>query len=77
MSIGISEEMPFAHLVMQSYHVALADGPVEVHKATLAKQMLRDYKATDALFPEYHVPGQRERALAKFRAALEHVDEAL
>ena len=76
-SIGISEEMPFAHLVMQSYHVALADGPVEVHKATLAKQMLRDYKATDALFPEYHVPGQRERALAKFREALEHVDEAV
>jgi acyl-CoA dehydrogenase len=76
-SIGISEEMPFAHLVMQSYHVALADGPVEVHKATLAKQMLRDYQATDALFPSYHVPGQRERALAKFREALEHVDEAL
>jgi acyl-CoA dehydrogenase len=50
---------------------------VEVHKATLAKQMLRDYQATDALFPSYHVPGQRERALAKFREALEHVDEAV
>ena len=69
--------MPFAHLVMQSYHVALADGPVEVHKATLAKQMLRDYKPTEALFPDYHVPSQRERALARFRDALAHIDESV
>jgi acyl-CoA dehydrogenase len=72
-SLGISEEMPFAHLVMQSYHVGLADGPVEVHKTTLAKQMLRDYTPSDTLFPSYHLPLRREQAIEKYRQALEHI----
>jgi acyl-CoA dehydrogenase len=73
-SLGISDEMPFAHLVMQSFHVGLADGPVEVHKATLAKQMLRDYTPSDTLFPSYHLPLRREQAIEKFRKALEHIE---
>ena len=76
-SLGISTEMPFAHLVMQSYHIALADGPVEVHKATLAKLMLRDYKASETLFPSYHLPARREQALAKFRQLFEQVENTL
>jgi len=72
-SLGISEEMPFGHLVMQSFHVGLADGPVEVHKATLAKQMLRDYTPSETLFPAYHLPLRREQAIEKYRQALEHI----
>ena len=74
-SLGISDEMPFANLVMQSYHVGLADGPIEVHKATLAKQMLRDYKPSQSLFPDYHLPIRREQAIEKFRAVLDKIGQ--
>jgi acyl-CoA dehydrogenase len=60
---------------MQSYHIGLADGPIEVHKATLAKQMLRDYQPSQSLFPDYHLPIRREQAIEKFRAALDKIGQ--
>ena len=74
-SLGISEEMPFAGLVMQSFHMGLADGPIEVHKVTLAREVLSRYRATEDLFPSYHLPEVRARAIDKYRAALEHLDD--
>lgn len=61
-SIGLSREMPFAQQVIDSYFLGLADGPTEVHKVTVAKQVLRAYTPTNALFPAYHLPQVRERA---------------
>ena len=43
--------MPFVEQVMESFVMGLADGPTEVHKITLARQVLRDYKGTNGLFP--------------------------
>src|SRR5712675_1882512 len=40
-SIGLSKEMPFAQQLLDSYMLGLADGPTEVHKVTVAKQVLR------------------------------------
>ena len=54
-SLGISEEMPFGMMVLESFHMGLADGPTEVHKVTLARQVLKDYKASDDLFPTGHL----------------------
>ena len=61
-SIGLSREMPFAQQVIDSYFLGLADGPTEVHKITVAKQVLANYGPTNAMFPSYHLPGVRERA---------------
>ena len=36
--------------------MAVVDGPTEVHKVTVARQVLRDYAPTEALFPAYHRP---------------------
>jgi acyl-CoA dehydrogenase len=55
-SLGLSSEMPFTNLLLQSFHVGLADGPTEVHKVTVARQVLAGYEGTDELFPEYHLP---------------------
>ena len=55
-SLGVSDEMPFASMVLESFHMGLADGATEVHKVTLARQVLKDYKATDDLFPTTHLP---------------------
>jgi acyl-CoA dehydrogenase len=73
-SLGISDEMPFADQVLQSFHMGLADGPVEVHKVTVARQILRDYQPSNSLFPSYHLLATRERAIEKYGAELESLD---
>jgi acyl-CoA dehydrogenase len=65
-SIGLSREMPFAQHVIDSYFLGLADGPTEVHKITVAKQVLRQYKPTNSMFPSYHLPAVRERAFEQY-----------
>jgi len=47
---------------MQSFHVGLADGPTEVHKATFVRELLKDYQPENGLFPSYHLPALEERA---------------
>ena len=71
-SLGVTDEMPFVEQVIQSFHMGLADGPTEVHKITLARQVLRDYKATDDLFPSQHIPKLREAAIKKYADQIEH-----
>jgi acyl-CoA dehydrogenase len=51
--------------------MGLADGPTEVHKITLAKQILRDYKGTEGLFPSAHIPALREAAIKKYGNQIE------
>lgn len=65
-SIGLSREMPFAQQVIDSYFLGLADGPTEVHKVTVARQVLRDYAPATELFPSYHVPGVKQRARDRY-----------
>ena len=67
-SLGVSTEMPFLDMEVHSYHLRLADGTTEVHKVTVARQVLSDVSATDALFPAYHVPACAAAARAKYAA---------
>jgi len=53
----------------------MASNTAVVHKATLAKQMLRDYKPSQSLFPDYHLPIRREQAIEKFRAVLDKIGQ--
>ncbi len=69
-SIGLSNEMTITDLVLESYHLGIADGPTEVHLITLAREVLRDYEPTKDLFPTYHVPKLREHAIAKYADAI-------
>ena len=65
-SLGVSNEMPFGSMVLESFHMGLADGATEVHKVTLARQILADYKPTDDLFPTMHMPRLRAQAHEKY-----------
>ena len=71
-SAGVSQEMPFAGMVLRAFQMGLADGPTEVHKVTVAKQLLRRYQASEAVFPDYHKP-----TAAAAAQALYGLDDAL
>jgi acyl-CoA dehydrogenase len=61
-SLGVSDEMPFGAMVLESFHMGLADGATEVHKTTLARLLLKEHRPSDDLFPTMHLPKQRARA---------------
>jgi acyl-CoA dehydrogenase len=75
-ALGVSNEMPFMHMVTSSLVMGIADGPTEVHKVTLAKQVLKDYAPDNDLFPGYHIPKLREEARKRFEKELEEVKAA-
>jgi len=70
-ALGVSNEMPLAHMWMQAPMMGLADGPTEVHKVTIARQALKDCAPSDGLFPSEHLPTKRAAARAKFAHLLE------
>jgi acyl-CoA dehydrogenase len=45
------------------------DGPDEVHKVTVARQVLKRYRASDP--PQEHVPTRRAAALEKYAEYLD------
>jgi len=65
-SIGVSQEMPFMDQIAMSYVLGLADGPTEVHKVTVARQILNDVVPTTDLFPAYHIPRLEAQAHTLF-----------
>ena len=71
-ALGVSNEMPFTRMLIGAEVMALADGPTEVHKTTVARQVLREYKATDDLFPSRHLPKLKAAARGKYAAYFEH-----
>jgi acyl-CoA dehydrogenase len=71
-SLGVSSEMPFSAMLIESFHMGLADGPTEVHKVTVARQVLSEYAPTEGLFPTRHIPRLREEAIARYGDLIEH-----
>jgi acyl-CoA dehydrogenase len=69
-SLGVSNEMPFIDMIIGGYMLGLADGPTEVHKVTLARQLLSEAKPSPGLFPTSHIPARRDAAFKKFADVL-------
>jgi acyl-CoA dehydrogenase len=70
-ALGVSNEMPFVGMLLAAESLGLADGPTEVHKITLARQLLKGYTPVDGLFPSAHLPTRREEARAHLADRLE------
>ena len=71
-ALGVSNEMPFHQMMLGASVLGLADGPTEVHKVTVARQVLRDYRPSDDLWPSEHLPKKLAAARAKYAAYLDH-----
>jgi acyl-CoA dehydrogenase len=65
-SLGTTNELPLAGMWMGVPSLALADGPTEVHKTTVAKQVLRGYSPAEGLFPSEHIPPKLAAARERY-----------
>ena len=70
-ALGVSNELPLARMLLAGPVLGLADGPTEVHKVTVARQVLREHKPSDDLWPTQHLPKRVAAAQAKFAGLLE------
>ena len=70
-ALGVSNEMPFPGMLLAASIMGLADGPTEVHKVTIARQVLRNYKPTDGMWPTGWLPGRTDAAFAKYEGLLD------
>ena len=70
-SLGVTTEMPFGSMIMDSYVMGLADGATEIHKVNLARTILKGHRPTESLFPSTHLPELRDRARRKFSDVLD------
>jgi hypothetical protein len=60
------------HLV-ESFVLGLADGPTEVHKVTIARQVLKNYEPAPDMFPSEHILRLKEAAEKKVAKELEGI----
>jgi len=70
-ALGISNEMPLARMLLGSVALGIADGPTEVHKASLARAVLKDHRPSPTGWPSEHLPERRAAAVAHFAPMLE------
>jgi acyl-CoA dehydrogenase len=71
-ALGVSNELPLAAMLLTGPILGLADGPTEVHKVTVARQVLRDHRPSDDLWPTQHRPRLLAAAREKYAEHLEH-----
>ncbi len=68
-SLGFSTDLPLEHMYRAARAARIYDGPDEVHKVTVARRILKDYKPVEV--PTEHVPTRRAAAQRKFAEILD------
>ena len=70
-SLGFSTDLPLEQMYRAARAARIYDGPDEVHKVTVARQVLKRYQPADV--PSEHVPTRRQEASKKFADLLAEV----
>jgi acyl-CoA dehydrogenase len=74
-SLGFSTDLPLEHMYRAARAARIYDGPDEVHRVTVARQLLKQYKPVDV--PTEHVPSRRAAAQRKFAELLDEASANL
>ena len=70
-SLGYSGDLPLEDMYRLARGARFYDGPDEVHRVSVARQILTGYKEPQGKWPREHIPTRREAAQRKFAALLE------
>ena len=68
-SLGYTTDLPLESMYRHARAARIYDGPDEVHKVTVARQVLKQYRAADPSIE--HVPTRRAAAIVKFADQLD------
>ncbi|MGB0121363.1 MAG: acyl-CoA dehydrogenase family protein [Solirubrobacterales bacterium] len=71
-AMGFSTDMPLEHMYRWSRAARLYDGPDEVHKASVARRILREYEPVE--IPTDHVPTRKLAAMEKYAPLIEALE---
>jgi acyl-CoA dehydrogenase len=72
-ALGYSTDLPLEAMYRYARAARIYDGPDEVHRASVARQLLRGYEAPADGVPSEHIPTRREAARERFAAVLDAV----
>ncbi|HSV41164.1 MAG TPA: acyl-CoA dehydrogenase family protein [Nocardioidaceae bacterium] len=70
-SLGYSSDLPLEGMYRWARAARIYDGPDEVHRQSVARQILKDYEAPANGVPTENVPARQEAAREKFAQLLE------
>jgi acyl-CoA dehydrogenase len=68
-SLGFSCDLPLEHMYRAARAARIYDGPDEVHRQTVARQVLKGYTPREV--PSEHIPTRRAEAQRRFAGLLE------
>ena len=71
-ALGVSNELPLGRMWAAAPIMGLVDGPTEVHRVTIARQILKRYQPAKGLWPSEHLPEKLAAARERFAELLEH-----
>jgi acyl-CoA dehydrogenase len=71
--LGYSTDMPLEAMYRYARAARLYDGPDEVHRASVARQILRGYEIPPGEVPSQYIPARREAARQQFAQLLDAV----
>ncbi len=74
-SLGFSTDLPLEHMYRAARAARIYDGPDEVHRVTVARQVLKAYKPVEV--PTEHVPTRRAAAMKRFADLLDEATSNL
>ena len=72
-SLGYSTDLPLEQMYRFARAARLYDGPDEVHRQSVARQILRGYEAPEGDVPSEHLPTRRAAARERFAELLDAV----
>jgi acyl-CoA dehydrogenase len=72
-ALGYSTDLPLEAMYRFARAARIYDGPDEVHRASVARQVLREYEVPADGVPSEHLPTRRQAAREKFAWLLETV----
>jgi acyl-CoA dehydrogenase len=70
-AMGLSLDLPLESMYRMARAARIYDGPDEVHKITVARQVFKDYEERDV--PSEHIPTRRQYALEHFARQLDEL----
>jgi len=70
-SLGTTDLTPIQAMYASAPTMGIADGVDEVHKATVARRVLKDYRPHEGYWPTEYIPAKREQAWEKMRPVLD------